>query len=81
MITEPTPHHIHAALVRAKELVESNNFDLIRALAEATTTAQCQGIEGFKVFRDIRAAVGNLTAANKKSALAALDAAIKKVQP
>ena len=78
-MTEPTQEHIVAALERAKELVDKNNFDLIRAPAEATTTAQCQGIEGFKVFRDTRKAVGNLAAGNRTSALAALDAAIKKV--
>lgn len=78
-MTEPTQQHIIDALVRAKELVEHHDFDLIRALAEATTTAQCRGIQGFKVFRETRAAVGNLTAANQKTAVAALDAAIKKV--
>jgi hypothetical protein len=78
-MTDPTPQNIVDALVRAKELVERHDFDLIRALAEATTTAQCQGIHGFKVFRDTRAAVGNLTAANRATAITALDNAIKKV--
>jgi hypothetical protein len=78
-MTEPTRQHIIDALVRAKEMVEQHDVDLIRALAEATTTAQCQGIQGFKVFRETRAAVGNLTAANQTAAVGALDAAIKKV--
>lgn len=77
---EPTTQHIVDALKRARGLVDGNNFDLIRALAEATTTAQCQGIHGFKVFRDVRKAVGNLSAANKSSALAALDAAIGRLE-
>ena len=56
-MTEPTPEVIVAALERAKELVSSHNFELMAALAEATTTAQCHNVEGFKVFRDIRSAV------------------------
>ena len=55
---EPTPEIIADALRRAKELIERDlKIDLIRALAEATTTAQSQGVAGFKVFRDTRAAV------------------------
>jgi len=56
-VTEPTKAHVVAALARAKELVDLNHFDLIQALAEATTTEQCQGVAGYKVFRDARAAV------------------------
>ena len=81
IIKEPTPQHIFDALARAKDLVETQDFDLIKALAEATTTAQCQGVHGFRVFRDVRNAVGNLSAANKTAAVAALDAAMKRVQP
>jgi hypothetical protein len=55
---EPTAEVIADALKRAKELIERDgNIDLIRALAEATTTAQSQGVQGFKVFRDTRAAI------------------------
>ena len=56
-MTEPTKAHVVAALARAKELIEVNHFDLLQALAEATTTGQCQGVAGYKVFRDARAAV------------------------
>jgi len=56
-MSEPTKAHVVAALARAKELVEANHFDLVQALAEATTTGQCQGVAGYKVFRDARAAV------------------------
>lgn len=76
-MTDPTPEQIKAALVRAKELVDNHGWDLIRALAEATTTAQCQGIEGFKVFRDVRAAIPNChTITDPKQASKALDRAI-----
>ena len=54
---EPTTDNIADALARAKELVKRNHANLIQALAEGTTTAQCQGVQGFKVFRDVRAAV------------------------
>jgi hypothetical protein len=56
--TEPTPEVIADALRRAQQLIRSDlKIDVIRALAEATTTAQSQGVSGFKVFRDTRAAV------------------------
>ena len=55
---EPTPEILADALRRAQELIKRDlKIDLIRALAEATTTAQSQGVSGFKVFRDTRAAV------------------------
>ena len=58
MNTEPTPEIIAAALTNAKRLFSINeHFTLLRALAEATTTEQCRGVEGFKVFRDVRDAV------------------------
>lgn len=42
------------ALARAKDLLKRNrDWDLLRALAEATTTTQC-AMPGYKVFRDIR---------------------------
>jgi len=56
-MSEPTRDHITAALARAKHLIDTNHFDLVQALAEATTTEQCQGVPGYKVFRDSRAAV------------------------
>jgi len=46
-----------AALARAKHLIDTNHFDLVQALAEATTSEQCQGVAGYKVFRDARKAV------------------------
>ena len=58
MNKEPTPDIIAGALTNAKQLVTINeHFTLLRALAEATTTEQSRGVEGFKVFRDARAAV------------------------
>lgn len=86
MDTEPTREHIDAALARAKELVERRGLDLIAALAEATTTAQCQGIQGFKVFRDSRAAVEKAAGiplavftptADRKTSVAVLSKALK----
>lgn len=56
-MNEPTAAHIEAGLDRAKHLVKDKQFTLIQALAEATTTAQCQNIQGFKVFRELRSAV------------------------
>jgi hypothetical protein len=38
----------------------NEHWDVLRALAEATTTAQCAGVEGFKVFRDVREAVAGV---------------------
>jgi len=56
--TEPTPAIIVGALTNAKRLMSINeHFTMLRALAEATTTEQCSGVEGFKVFRDVRIAV------------------------
>lgn len=47
------------ALARAKDLIKRNrDWDLLRALAEATTTTQC-AMPGYKVFRDVRAAIGD----------------------
>ena len=55
---EPTSDIIAGALTNAKRLFTINeHFTLLRALAEATTTEQCRGVEGFKVFRDVRAEV------------------------
>ena len=56
MNDEPTPEVIAAALVRARELVTAGK-SLETALAEATTTAQCQGFMGFKVYAGARSAV------------------------
>lgn len=51
------PDTILAALARAKDLLKRNrDWDLLRALAEATTTVQC-GQPSYKVFRDVRAEV------------------------
>lgn len=58
MDREPTPEIVAEALKRAYDLMgEYETFDLMRALAEATTTAQCKGIQGFKVFAAVREAV------------------------
>ena len=56
MNADPTLDVIAAALVRAKELVTAGK-SLETALAEATTTAQCQGFMGFKVYAGARRAV------------------------
>ena len=46
-----------AALAHAKTLLKRNHdWDLLRALAEATTTTACK-MPGYKVFRDVRAEV------------------------
>jgi hypothetical protein len=56
-VTETPIDTLLPALVRAKELFKRNHeWDLLRALAEATTTAAC-GMPGYKVFRDARAQV------------------------
>lgn len=56
-MTEPTPEIIGAALTAAITHIKSNpDCDLLTALANATTTQQCRGVEGFKVFRDVRKA-------------------------
>lgn len=53
-----TPQVLAAAFDNAAKFFEENPaLDLIAALAHATTTAQCNGIPGFQVFRDTRAAV------------------------
>lgn len=78
LTTDPTPEHIKAALTRAKDLVETRNFDLLRALAEATTTAQCEGVQGFKVFRDVRNAIpGAHLITDRRKALSALTKALE----
>lgn len=79
-MSDPTPAHIQAALARAKDLVQGEGFDLMRALAEATTTAQCEGVQGFKVFAGVRDAIpGCHLITDTKAAVKALDAAIKQV--
>lgn len=56
-MAEPSTDTILAALARAKELLKRNrDWDLLRALAEATTTVQC-AMPSYKVFRDVRIAV------------------------
>jgi len=60
-MSEPTRDHVLAALARAKHLIDTNHFNLVQALAEATTSEQCQGVAGYKVFRDARAAVQSVT--------------------
>lgn len=88
--TEPTTEVLVAALSRAKFLMTRNNgFDLIQALAHATTTTQCGGVAGYKVFRDIRAAVTPLAPeplpdysriANRAAAIALLDKTIETMK-
>ena len=78
-MTEPTREHIVTALQRARDLVQRTDFDVMRALAEATTTAQCEGLQGFKVFRDVRAAVNGDYTLTGKAGVQLLDAAIKAV--
>lgn len=61
MDREPTPEIVADALKQAQELMrEYDAFDLIRALAEATTTQQCRGVQGFKVFAAVREAVSQV---------------------
>ena len=95
-MSDPTPDIIVAALGLARDLLKRNrDWDLLRALAEATTSAQSSGIEGFKVFRDTRLAVAAVlpkggdryvrvaefaATADHKSAVALLDKAIKEAQ-
>jgi hypothetical protein len=95
-MSEPTPDIIVVALGLARDLLKRNrDWDLLRALAEATTSAQSSGIEGFKVFRDTRLAVAAVlpaggdryaqvaafsSSADHKSAVAVLDKAIKEAQ-
>lgn len=46
------------ALANAQTLLRKNQgWTLERAIAEATTTAQCQGVQGFRVFSAVRAAL------------------------
>ena len=88
-MSEPTKEIIVAALARAKFLMGRNNgWDLIRALAEATTTPQCSGVAGYKVFRDVRAAVTPLLPvplpdysrmSNRAKAIAVLDKTIHHI--
>lgn len=53
-MAEPTVDTILAALARSKELLKRNrDWDLIKAVAEATTSIQC-GMPSYKVFRDVR---------------------------
>lgn len=89
-MTEPTKEIVVAALARAKFLMGRNNgWDLIRALAEATTTPQCNGVAGYKVFRDVRAAVAPLLPeplpdytkhTNRAGAIAVLEQAINSLK-
>ena len=53
---EPTPEVIGAALKRAQQLVKEG-MHINEALAAATTSAQCQGYMGFKVFALTRGTV------------------------
>lgn len=58
MATEPSKDTVLAALARAKDLLKRNReWDVLRALAEATTTTQC-GMPSYLVFRDVRVALG-----------------------
>lgn len=61
-MAEPSKDTILAALARAKDLLKRNrNWDVLHALAEATTTIQC-GMPGYLVFRDVRTQLGrNIT--------------------
>jgi len=87
---EPTQDILAGALINAKRLVIDQHFGLLQALAEATTTEQCRGVMGFKVFRDTRAAVTKVLpptttlpafdkSARSKQVVAVLDRAIKAV--
>jgi len=54
-MNDPTPQIIADALGNAiKRFKNDPDCDLLTALAHATTTQQCQGVKGFKVFRDVR---------------------------
>jgi hypothetical protein len=87
---EPTPEIVVSALSRAKFLMGRNNgWDLLKALAEATTSTQCGGVAGYKVFRDVRAAVTRLAPqplpdysrmANRAAAIALLEKTIQIVK-
>jgi hypothetical protein len=54
---EPTPEVIGAALKRAQQLIAEKKLHINEALAAATTSAQCRGFMGFKVFSESRNAV------------------------
>lgn len=88
-MAEPTRDVVLAALARAKELMKRNrDWDLMRALAEATTSATC-GKESFKVFRDVRICVDAMVkpplhqfaeSTPRSGAIAAIDAAIESLR-
>ena len=53
-MAEPSIDTILGALARSKDLLKRNkDWDLLKALAEATTTIQC-GVPSYAVFRDVR---------------------------
>lgn len=66
---EPTKEVIVHALENAKQVLSRNpDMSLATALAHATTTEQCRGFQGFAVYRDVRAAVGESGGLNAKGA-------------
>lgn len=92
-MTEPTKDIIAQALSNAAELLHRNkDWTLERALAEATTTAQCRGFMGFEVYAGVLRAVEKSEGLNRagraelaykatgKRAHDVLDKAIKEVQ-
>lgn len=78
-----------AALARAKDLLKRNHdWDVIHALAEATTSSAC-GVPSYLVFRDVRIAVSNNIAeplpdfcetATRATQIAALDRTITELR-
>lgn len=76
---EPTPEVIGAALKRAQKYVTEGEKNLIEALALCTMSAQCDGYAGFRVFRDVRAAVASVLPAKVSLANFSDTADTKKV--
>jgi hypothetical protein len=57
-MSELSRETIVGALTCAQFLLRKHqDWTLERAIAEATTTAQCQGVQGFRVFAGVRAAI------------------------
>lgn len=91
-MNDPTPEVIVHALKNAKDLILRNRkLSLATALARATTTPQCQGFPGFKVYEAVRVAVAESEGLNRVQcaeftdtvfdirAITALDKAIKEL--
>ena len=61
MADDITPEILAEALNTAFTLLRRHDdWDLLRALAEATTTAQCKGIQGFTVYAALRTVIGEV---------------------